>query len=114
MSKPIDCARFLRRDLTDAERALWQRLRSRRFESVKFRRQHPIPPFIVDFCCTEQRLIIEIDGGQHAVATEADRSRTESLNRQGYRVIRFWNNDVLQEMDGVLEVIARALKTPSP
>ena len=106
-------AKRLRRDLTDAERKLWSILRSRQFEGVKFRRQQPIGPFIVDFVCQEQRLIIEADGGQHA-DSNSGASRTRSLESKGYRVLRFWNNDIVENLDGVAQAIAAALATPHP
>ena len=106
-------AKRLRRDLTDAERKLWSILRSRQFEGVKFRRQQPIGPFIVDFVCQEQRLIIEADGGQHA-DSNSDASRTRFLESKGYRTLRFWNNDILQNLEGVAETILSALATPHP
>jgi len=103
-------ARTLRRELTDAERALWQRLRDRSVAGAKFRRQHPIGPFIGDFCCVESHLIVEIDGGQHADRSQVDEERTRFLSERGYRVIRFWNHEVLQHLDGVLERIEAKLK----
>ncbi len=98
-------ARRLRRDLTDAERRLWSHLRARRFEKVKFRRQVPIGPFIADFCSHQCKLIVELDGGQHAERETYDRERTRYLERKGYRVIRFWDHEVLLELDRVLEQI---------
>jgi very-short-patch-repair endonuclease len=106
-------AQRLRRDLTDAERKLWSVLRNRQLEGAKFRRQQPIGPFIVDFVCQEGRLIIEADGGQHA-ENGADARRTAFLQSRGYRVLRFWNNDILRNLDGVAHVIAEALATPHP
>ena len=97
----------LRRNATDAEQALWRELRARRLGGHKFRRQWTIGDYVVDFCCLESGLIVEADGGQHS--PERDRSRTEFLNSRGFRVLRFWNNDVLQNMDGVLEVLLAAL-----
>ena len=97
----------LRRNATDAEQALWRELRARRLGGHKFRRQWTICGYVVDFCCLESRLVVEADGGQHS--PERDRLRTELLKSRGFRVIRFWNNDVLQNMDGVLEVIWGAL-----
>ncbi len=113
MARHINRARELRRRQTDAEAVLWARLRARQVAGAKFRRQYPIPPFIVDFCCVERRLIVEVDGGQHATATEEDRARTEHLEALGYRVLRFWNNEVLSQLDAVLEVIARAVSESS-
>jgi very-short-patch-repair endonuclease len=106
-------ARRLRGEMTDAERKLWSVLRNRQIEGAKFRRQQPIGPFVADFVCQEQRLIIEADGGQHAESL-ADARRTEFLERVGYRVLRFWNNDILNNLHGVAEVIAGALSTPHP
>jgi very-short-patch-repair endonuclease len=102
-------ARGLRRRATDAERLLWRHLRNRQIAGVEFRRQKPNGPFIVDFVAMEHRLVVEIDGGQHARMTAADRLRSVTLENAGYRVIRFWNNDVLQNIDGVLERIREAL-----
>ena len=100
--------RSLRRQSTDAENMLWNRLRSRAFCGNKFVRQEPIGPYTVDFICREQRLIIEVDGGQHATdPRDAVRDRWFSAHR--YRFLRFWNNDVLSNIDGVLETIAASL-----
>ena len=105
-------ARNLRRKQTDAERKLWLILRSRQFENSKFRRQEPIGKYIVDFVSLERELIIELDGGQHNQQSEMenDEVRTKWLEKKGFRVIRFWNNDVLQNIDGVafkiLEIIS--------
>ena len=106
-------AKRLRRDLTDTERKLWSILRSRQFEGAKFRRQQPIGPFIADFVCQEQRLIVEADGGQHADSI-SDASRTTFLESRGYRVLRVWNNDIIESLDGVARAIAAALATPHP
>src|SRR2546429_5169351 len=101
MVPPVATARRLRRDQTDAERKLWFRLRDRRLCGLKFRRQAPINQHIVDFCCAEARLIIEIDGGQHAIRTAEDLNRTKILEAMGYLVVRFWNRDVIQNIEGV-------------
>ena len=106
MAKQI--ARTLRRNSTDAEIRLWSALRDRRLAGYRFRRQHPIGPFIVDFGCTRHQLIIEADGGQHA-DNAADEERTEWLQRNGWRVLRFWNNDILANTNGVIETILREL-----
>ena len=107
-ASPIhDYARLLRRDQTDAEARLWYGLRERRLEGFRFRRQFPIGNFIVDFCCRDKRLVVEVDGGQHM-------ERGELIEARGYRVLRFWNSDVLSNLDGVLEQILVALATPSP
>ena len=97
----------LRRDMTDVERKLWLAVRDRRLGGFKFRRQVTIGPFIVDFLCVEARLIVEFDGGQHG--EEVDARRTSYLEAQGYRVMRFWNNDLIDSFEGVLEAILRAL-----
>ena len=106
-------ARRLRKNSTDAERALWARLRNRQLAGLKFRRQHPLGRYVVDFLCLDHRLIVEIDGGQHAQGRQknADKIRDERLTRQGYRVLRFWNTEVLGELEGVLETIALAAKS---
>src|SRR6266545_2543870 len=114
MKANIGTARRLRRDQTDAERVLWFRLRDRRLNGWKFRRQVPIDRYVVDFCCIDARLIVELDGGQHSVRTEADARRTAVLETCGYLVLRFWNNDVLKNMDGVLEEILATLNPESP
>jgi very-short-patch-repair endonuclease len=106
-------ARRLRRDATDVERILWFALRDR-LPGWKFRRQHPIGRRIVDFACPERKLAIELDGGQHALREEADERRSVELARRGYRVIRFWNNEVLENLDGVLETILGALSSDPP
>jgi very-short-patch-repair endonuclease len=98
----------LRREMTDAERALWSKLRGRRFQGFKFRSQWTLGRCVADFCCLQARLIVEVDGGQHSEVTDA--RRTAGLNAQGFRVVRFWNNDVLTNIDGVLEVILQALQ----
>ena len=92
-------ARELRRNLTDAERALWQVLRNRQVSGYRFRRQAPIGPYVVDFVCFEIRLVIEVDGGQHIERADYDEGRTAWLEGAGFRVIRFWNNEVLLERE---------------
>jgi very-short-patch-repair endonuclease len=103
-------ARDLRKNATDAEKRLWNALR----ESLpyKFRRQQPIGRFIADFACPARKLVIELDGGQHADRTEADARRSAELARRGYRVVRFWNNEVLANLEGVLDTIRRELDPP--
>jgi very-short-patch-repair endonuclease len=110
MSLPIERARQLRQNLTDAERLVWARLRGRRFAGYKFRRQIPLGKYILDFVCFDQRLIIELDGGQHTLQKEYDDVRTAWLESQGFRVLRFWNHDVLEDWDTVEEEIWRRLK----
>jgi very-short-patch-repair endonuclease len=107
-------ARRLRREMTDAERKLWYAVRARRFERLSFRRQALIGPFIVDFFCPVHRLIVELDGGQHGTdeALRYDGERTVWLAANGYRVMRFWNRDVLTNLDGVLSAILEAVQEP--
>ncbi len=107
-----DRARDLRKNMTDAERRLWYHLRHRQIGRSRFRRQAPIGPYIVDFVCFEKRLVIELDGGQHAALVQADLRRTEWLSSQGFRVIRFWNHQLFEERDAVLEAIDMALGPP--
>ena len=102
-------ARILRQGSTEAEIKLWSLLRGRRLAGFKFRRQHPIGPFIVDFACTKHHLIIEADGGQHS-ENVADARRTRWLEDQGWRVLRFWNNDILANTESVAETILAALR----
>jgi primosomal protein N' (replication factor Y) len=105
-------ARKMRRTPTDAERKMWAILRGRQFHTLKFRRQHPIDPYIADFACTLYRLIIEIDGGQHD--GQQDATRTSFLRHQGWHVVRFWNNDVLGNPDGVAERLADVIGSLAP
>ena len=93
--------------MTDTEHALWSELRNRRLGGHKFRSQHTIWPHVADFCCVEAKLIVEVDGGQHSEGRDA--ARTAALASRGFRVIRFWNNDVLQNLDGVLQFLLEAL-----
>jgi very-short-patch-repair endonuclease len=106
--RPTNGAQRLRNNATDAERRLWRHLSRRQLNGFKFSRQMPVGPFICDFLCRERKLIVEVDGGQHAESNR-DAARTAFLEAQGYRVIRFWNSEVLGNVDGVLHVIARAL-----
>ncbi|MFH0343629.1 MAG: endonuclease domain-containing protein [Chromatiales bacterium] len=108
-------ARVLRNNSTEAERCLWSRLRGRRLDGVKFRRQQVLGPYVVDFLCLEPKVVIEIDGGQHAEQVSNDLRRTEYLKVLGYRVLRFWNHEVLGDPDAALESIRAALvEIPSP
>ncbi len=109
----ITLARNLRHHQTDAEKKLWSVLRGRQFENSKFRRQEPIGKYIVDFVSLEKELIIEIDGGQHNQEREIekDETRTKWLERKGFRVLRFWNNDVLLNIDGVTSKILETINT---
>jgi very-short-patch-repair endonuclease len=107
-------ARQLRKAWTDAELKLWSLLRNRSIAEHKFRRQHPIGPYVVDFVCLEQQLIIEVDGHQHVARALHDEKRTAYLEAQGFRVLRFWDNDVLLQTDSVMQVIFDSLTGPSP
>lgn len=104
-------ARRLRRDQTGPETTLWRLLRGRQFASFKFRRQFPVHGFVADFCCPEKKLVIELDGDQHADPgdREYDRQRTATLQQWGYRVIRFWNTEIVENLDGVMEEIFKNL-----
>jgi len=111
-------AQELRNAGTDTERLLWRSLRNRQLAGVKFRRQQPIEAYIVDFVSFEKKLVVELDGGQHADDTEYDEKRDSCLRANGFTVLRFWNNDVFENIDGVLKVIRthclRASPTPQP
>jgi very-short-patch-repair endonuclease len=108
-AKALPRARRLRRLETEAEKILWRLIRARQLEGRKFRGQVPIGPYVADFFCLESKLIIEVDGGQHAAAIEADDARSAYMGKFGYKVIRFWNNAVLQNPQGVLQRIVEAL-----
>jgi very-short-patch-repair endonuclease len=107
-------ARKLRRKQTEVERKLWHAFRDRRFHACKFRRQQPIGPYVTDFVCFEHRLIIELDGSQHAEPAQIahDTARTRFLESEGFRVLRFWNSEMNDNFTGVLEVIRLALEGP--
>ena len=102
-------AKLLRRNMTDAELKLWHFLRGNRFAGIKFKRQKPVGPYIVDFVAVERHLIIELDGAQHMEQRRYDDLRTRYLEARGYRVLRFWNNDCLRETEAVLQAIHNAL-----
>jgi very-short-patch-repair endonuclease len=106
--------RSLRREQTESERVLWTRLRDRRLSGFKFRRQHRIGCYFADFVCAELHVIVELDGSQHLEQVEHDAARTRFLQSQGYRVLRFWNDEVLLRTDEVLGEILRTLRTPHP
>ena len=108
-------ARSLRIDQTDVEKRLWRELRNRQLDGFKFRRQHGIGPYIVDFICIEAGLVVELDGGQHADQVSYDARRSVLIEAAGYRIVRFWNNDVLENIEGVVERIHELLAgCPSP
>jgi very-short-patch-repair endonuclease len=111
---PHHRARRLRRDQTEAEKKLWTRLRSKRLVQFKFRRQFPIGNFIADFACPQSKLAIELDGGHHLDQAAKDDWRTELIEQRGFRVIRFWDSEVLTNVDGIVEAIEAALRGTSP
>ena len=114
-TRPTLRSRELRNNATEAERKLWSHLSARKLRGIRFNRQFPVGQFICDFVSREKRLVIEIDGGQHAMNTEYDDRRTRFLNAQGYVVLRFWNNEVIDNLNGVLTRIGEALDNrPSP
>jgi very-short-patch-repair endonuclease len=102
-------AKKLRQEMTPLERKLWARLRAHRMQGVHFRTQHAIGNYVVDFCAVSKKLIVELDGGQHLEQADYDQERTRFLESKGYRVLRFWNNDVTKDMDAVLNTIWEAL-----
>ncbi len=108
-----DFAKTLRQTMTDAEQRLWQQLRAHRMDGQKFRRQHPIGPYVVDFVHFGARLIVEADGGQHGDSPH-DMTRDAWLRGQGFTVLRFWNNDILLRTEAVLESIWAALRVADP
>ena len=112
-SRLTPLAKALRKNSTDAENLLWRQLRAKRFGSHKFKRQQPLGKFIVDFVCFDVKLVIELDGGQHADRVDEDAERTRWLASQGFRVLRFWNNEVIENLEGVWANIMAAL-SPSP
>ena len=113
MHKNIEFVKSLRTNQTDAEIKVWQALRAGRLMNYKFKRQVPIADFIVDFVCFEQKLVIEIDGGQH-VDSAKDLARDSKLNKLGFRMLRFWNNEIIDNFEGVLMVILQQLQIATP
>ncbi len=109
MTNPTRFTRHLRRNMTDVERLLWLRLRDRQIKGYKFRRQHPFRNYVLDFVCLEAKVVIELDGSQHFDTQSHDAARTTILEAAGFQMLRFWNNEVLSNIDGVLEIIWRAL-----
>lgn len=105
-------ARNLRKRQTEAEKKIWLTIRNRQLGGFKFRRQVSFGPYVADFVCHEAKLIFEIDGGQHATNQEPENRRTRFLEDQGYRVIRFWNNEVFENLEGVLERLKKELELP--
>ncbi len=109
-----ELVRHLRRNMTDAERQLWRHLRLKQMGGWKFRRQHPVGNYVLDFVCIETGLAVEVDGGQHAKNHEADAARSDWLKQQGITVLRFWNHEVLQDIETVKSVIWSALQDGTP
>jgi very-short-patch-repair endonuclease len=114
LNRTISRARTLRANATDAERFLWQHLRLRQMDGHKFRRQRPIGPYVVDFICLEKRLVIEVDGGQHNTQVPQDAEREAWLQQEGYTVLRFWNHEVLTQIETVKNAVWSALHAPPP
>ena len=108
-SKSLNNAKSLRTDMTDCEQRLWYYLRAKRFENIKFKRQVPIGDFIVDFVSKKNKIIIELDGSQHMEQVDYDKNRTKYLENLGYKIIRFYDNDIIENIDGVLETIKNFL-----
>ena len=107
----------LRSNMSDAEQALWRHLRGRQISGLRFRRQHPFGDYILDFVCMENKLVIEVDGGQHGQQAKYDEIRTKKLQKAGFRVLRFWNNEVLKEIESVKEkiwLVAQELQSHPP
>ncbi len=120
LDRPTERARDLRNEATNAEQMLWRQLKSSRLQDLKFSRQMPIAGFFADFACRSHKLIVELDGSQHVEAATYDVKRTQALEAAGYRVVRFWNNDLTSNMASVLETILTAaigterVPTPQP
>ena len=112
--RPTKRAQRLRNDATPHERLLWLELRKRRFQGYKFSRQIPIGPFICDFVCRSAKLLVELDGGQHSANVGRDIARTHFIESAGYRVLRFWNHEMAEDLDGVLLTIGAALSACPP
>ncbi|MCJ7496888.1 MAG: endonuclease domain-containing protein [candidate division Zixibacteria bacterium] len=118
-AKISNVVKTLRKNSTKAERMLWKNLRTKQMEGFKFRRQEPIGNYVVDFVCFEKRIVIEVDGGQHVREVIKDKQREKWLKKQGFKILRFWNNEVLRNIEGVIEVIRlnclyHPLLTPLP
>ncbi len=107
-------ARRLRKNQTEAEKLLWSKIRKRQLMGLKFQRQFELGTYIVDFVCRDLKIILELDGGQHNLNQEYDQKRTEYLERLGYKVLRYWNNDVMENIDGILEdIVSQTHSHPS-
>jgi very-short-patch-repair endonuclease len=114
MHKPSSFARQLRHNMTEAERRLWHRIRLKQLDGARFRRQAPMGRYVVDFVCHDAKLIVELDGGQHADRIGQDADRTAWLEAEGYRVLRFWNNEVFENLEGVLAAVSAVLSAAAP
>ena len=114
MKRNVIIAKDLRKRSTEAEKLVWYRLRLKQLNGNKFRRQEPIGNYIVDFVCYEKKIVIELDGGQHAIEKRKDDERDGWLKGQGFKVLRFWDNEVLKNIEGVMEVIRENCISPSP
>jgi very-short-patch-repair endonuclease len=112
-SAALSNAKRLRHEMTETERRLWYKLRGKRLGGFRFRKQVPVGSYIADFVCFEHKLVIELDGGQHALQQNYDKKRDEFLKEQGFRILRFWNNEVMENMEGMLLIILRALQNPA-
>ena len=112
VSSKTEITRKLRRNSTEAEKLVWRALRDRQLGGAKFRRQHPIGPYIVDFCCLERRVVVELDGGQHTVQSASDQRRDRWLETHGYQVLRIWNHEVMANREGVLRRILEDIGDP--
>ncbi|MCX5860053.1 MAG: DUF559 domain-containing protein [Proteobacteria bacterium] len=112
--KVIGKAKSLRKRSTEAENYLWNQLKAKRMGGLKFRRQQPIGKYIVDFVSFEKLIVIELDGGQHAIEKEKDIERDEWLRREGFKVLRFWDNEIFKNMEGIMEIIEKNCLSPSP
>jgi very-short-patch-repair endonuclease len=110
----VSRARALREQSTDVERKLWSILRGRQLAGLKFRRQVPIDRYVADFACAEARLVVELDGGQHADREKEDAARTRAIEACGWKVVRFWNNDVIENLDGVADTILAEIRAAAP
>ena len=104
-SKITNVAKTLRKNTTRSERLLWKNLRAKQMQGIKFRRQEPIGHYVVDFVCFEKQVMVEVDGSQHMAEAARDKERERWLEEQGFRILRFWNNEVLRNLQGVLEII---------
>ncbi len=113
-SKFTNIAKMLRKRSANAEILLWQKLRNKQLEGYKFLRQQPVGPYIVDFVNFDKRIVIELDGGQHTMEEDRDKKINAWLKAEGFHILRFWNNELFENLEGILEVIRKRLLSPSP